>query len=68
MTVYRLRSFDAGPRIIAIQRFSGLNNEEAVATARDMVSGAAAVASFDLWEGERRIEGAAPTMRGKPRR
>jgi hypothetical protein len=33
------------------------------------LKGASAVARFDVWQGERRIEGVAPTMRkGKPRR
>jgi hypothetical protein len=35
--------------------------------ARAMVKGASAVARFDLWQGERRIEGRAPTNKGKPR-
>ena len=68
MTVYRLRSFAPSRRIIAVQRFSAANDDEAVSMATAMVEGSA-VASFDLWEGERRVEGVAPTMRqGKPRR
>ena len=52
-----------------MQRFSAADDTEAVVMAHAMVSGAAAVAGFDLWEGERPIHGTAPTMRkGKPRR
>ena len=35
--------------------------------ARDMVKGASGVATFDLWEGERRIHGAVPSQKKKPR-
>jgi hypothetical protein len=67
VTIYRLRSFAPSNRIIAVQRFSAANDDEAVTIASGMVDGAAAFAAFDLWEGERRVEGVAPTMRkGKP--
>ena len=36
---------------------------ESATPVRDMVKGAPAVVRFDVWQGERRIEGAAPTMR-----
>ena len=69
MTIYTLRSFASSGRIVAVQRFSAEDDKEARAMARDRVKGASAVARFDVWQGERRIEGVAPTMRkGKPRR
>ena len=69
MTMYTLRSFTSNGRIVAVQRFSAETDKEALAMAHDMIDGASAVARFDLWQGDRRIEGTAPTMRkGKPRR
>ena len=68
MAIYTLRSFASSGRIVAVQRLSAEDDEEALAMAREMVKGAAAVARFDLWQGERRIEGAAPTRKQKPRR
>ena len=66
--MYTLRSFASSGRIVAVHRLSAETDAEALSMARDMVDGASAVARFDLWEGERRIDGAAPTMRkGKPR-
>ena len=68
MTIYKLRLFDAGGRIAAVQRLSAATDKEALSIVRVMLKEASAVAKFDLWQGERRIEGAAPTMRkGKPR-
>ena len=66
MATYRLRSFGPTGRIVAVQRFSAGDDKEAVVAARDMVKGASGVATFDLWNDGRRIEGAAPTMKGKP--
>ena len=67
MTIYTLRSFASSGRIVAVQRLSAEDDEEALAMARNMVKGASAVARFDVWQGERRIEGTALTMRkGKP--
>jgi hypothetical protein len=63
MAMYTLRSFASSGRIIAVQRFSAETDKQALSMARDMVEGAAAVARFDLWQGERRIEGAAPPMK-----
>jgi len=68
MAIYMLRSFAMTGRIIAVQRLSAENDKEALSMARDMVKGASAVARFDLWQGERRIEGGAPTAKEKPRR
>ena len=68
MTIYTLRSFASSGRIVAVQRFSAGTDDKALSMARDMVQGASAVARFDVWQGERRIEGAAPTMKGKRRR
>jgi len=69
MAIYTLRSFASSGGIVAVHRFSAEDDKEALTMARDMVAGASAVARFDVWQGERRIEGAAPTMRkGKPRR
>ena len=34
--------------------------------AHDTIDGASAVARFDLWQDERHIEGAAPTMKESP--
>ena len=66
MTIYTLRSFASSGRIVAVQRLSAETDEEALSMARDMVNGASAVASFDLWQGERCVDGAVPTMKGKP--
>ena len=63
MTIYTLRSFTSNGRIIAVQRFSAEDDKEA-AMAREMVAAASAVARFDLWQGERRIE----PGKKKPRR
>ena len=68
MTIYTLRSFASSGRIIAVQRLSAENDKEALSMARDMVKGASTVARFDLWQGERRVEGRAPTAKEKPRR
>jgi hypothetical protein len=69
MAIYTLRSFASSGRIVAVQRFSAETDKEALSMTRDMVKGASAGARFNVWQGERRIEGAAPTMRkGKPRR
>jgi hypothetical protein len=70
MTMYTLRSFALSGRIVAVQRLSAETDAEALSMARDMATGASAVARFDLWQDERRIEGAAPTIRKKkkPRR
>ena len=69
MTIYTPRSFAASGRIIAVQRLSVETDKEALSMGRDMVKGASAVARFDVWRGERRIEGATPTIRErkKPR-
>jgi len=66
MTIYTLRSFAPNGRIVAVQRLSTENDKEALSMAREMVKGASAVARFDLWQGEGRIEGEAPKT--KPRR
>jgi len=68
MTIYRLRSFGPTGRIVAVQQLSAADDKEAVATAREMVRSASGVATFDLWQGERRIHGAAPKMKDRPRR
>ena len=68
MTIYTLRSFASSGRIVAVQRLSAEDDKEALSMARDMVKGASAVARFDLWQGERRIEGKAPGTKRKPRR
>ena len=65
MTIYTLRSFASSGQILAVQRLSAEDDEEALSMAREMVKGAAAVARFDVWLGERHVEGAAPTR--KPR-
>jgi hypothetical protein len=67
--IYTFRSFASSGRIVAVQRLSAETDEEALAMAREMVKGASAAASFDLWQDDRCIEGEAPTTRkGKPRR
>jgi len=68
MTIYRLRSFGPTGRIISVHKLSAADDQEARAQASEMVRGASGVATFDLWEDDRRIHGAAPTMREKPRR
>jgi hypothetical protein len=68
MTIYTLRSFNSSRRIIAVQRLSAETDKEALSMARDMVKGASAVARFDLWQGERCIEGTAPTIRKRKSR
>ena len=68
IAIYHLRSFAVSGKIIAVRRFPAETDNEALSIAHDMVEGASSVARFDLWQGERRIEGVAPTMRkGKPR-
>jgi hypothetical protein len=64
MAVYTRRSFASNGRIVAVQRLSAEDDEEALAMACEMVKGASAVAGFDLWQGERRIEGEAPAVTG----
>ena len=49
--------------MIGVQRFSARADEEAVAIAHAMFKDASPVASFDLWEGNRPVHGAAPSMR-----
>ena len=67
--MYTLRSFASSGRIVAVQRFFAEDDKEALSMARDMVDGASAVARFDLWQGERRIQGTELRMKkGKPRR
>ena len=61
--IYTLRSFAPSGRIVAVQRLSAAADAEALSMARNMVDGAAEVARFDVWQGERRIEGVAPTIR-----
>ena len=61
MPVYKLRLF-------AVQRLSAATDEEALSIVRGMFKEASPAAKFDLWEGERRIGGAAPIKKGKPRR
>jgi hypothetical protein len=70
MAIYTLRSFASSGRIVAVNRSSADTNEEALSIARGMVEGTSAVARFDVWQGERRIKGVAPTMRERktPRR
>ena len=68
MTIYTLRSFAMTGRIVAVQRLSAETDEEALSMALGMVDGASVVARFDLWQAERQIHGAAPTMKEKPRR
>jgi hypothetical protein len=63
MAIYTLRSFGSSGRIVAVQRFSAADDKEALAMAHEMIDGASAVAAFDLWQGERRIVGAAPSMK-----
>ena len=67
MAIYTLRSFASSGRLVAVQRFSAEDDKLALSIARDMVKGASAVAGLDLWQGERRIEGRAPTAKGKLR-
>ena len=69
MMMYTLRSFASSGRILAVSRLSADTDEEALSMAREMVAAASAVASFDLWQGERRIQGTELRMKkGKPRR
>jgi hypothetical protein len=72
MAIYRLRSFGPTGRIVSTHRLSAADDGEALARAREMVSGATGVATFDLWDHERRIHGSARTRnlraKEKPRR
>ncbi len=61
MMVYKFRSFDLDSRIIAVERFFAATDAEAITMARAVLDRDQAVASFDLWEGERLIDGATPT-------
>ncbi len=65
--MYTLRSFASSGRILAVNRLSAETDEEALSMVRDLFKGGAAVARFDLWQGERHIHGTAPTAKGKPR-
>ena len=69
MTIYKLRLFGASGKIVAVQRLSAATDKEALSIVRGMFKEGSAAPRFDLWQGERRVEGDAPTMRkGKPRR
>ncbi len=70
MAIYHLRSFGPTGRIVSVHKLSAADDQEALAMAAEMVRGASGVAAFDLWDGERRVHGVAPTMRAqkKPRR
>jgi hypothetical protein len=63
MAIYRLRSFGPTGRIVSTHELSAADDREALAQAREMVRGASGVTIFDLWQGERRIEGKAPTRK-----
>jgi hypothetical protein len=69
MAIYKLRLFGATGKLAAVQRISAASDDEALSIVRRMFEKTSAVARFDLWDGERRVEGVAPTMRKeKPRR
>jgi hypothetical protein len=68
MAIYKLRLFGANGKVAVVQRLTAATDDEALATVLGMIQRASWVAKFDLWEGERPVEGVAPTMRtGKPR-
>ena len=67
MAIYLLRSLGPGGKVLGAQRFSALGDPEALTVAAEMVEGSA-VATFEVWQGDRRVEGVSPTIRtGKPR-
>jgi len=55
MTVYRLCLFGSAGSLMAVQKLSALDDEEALAVARETVKGHSEIASFDLWEGPRKV-------------
>ena len=63
MAIYTLRSFASSGRIVSVQRLSAEDDEEALSMARTLVKGASAVARFEVWQGERRIEAEPPTSK-----
>ena len=68
MSIYTLHSFGSSRRIAAVQRFSAETDKGTLSMARDMIDGTSAVAWFDVWQGERRIEGVALTIRKRKSR
>jgi hypothetical protein len=56
MTVYRLCLFGSAGSLMAVQKLSALDDEEALAVARETVKGHSEIAAFDLWEGQRKVE------------
>jgi hypothetical protein len=55
MTVYRLCLFGPAGRFVAVQKLSALDDEEALAVARETVKGHSEIAAFELWEGPRKV-------------
>jgi hypothetical protein len=55
MTVYRLCLFGPAGSLMAVQKLSALDDEEALAVARETVKGHSEIAAFDLWEGPRKV-------------
>ncbi len=68
--IYQLRLIGPTRKVVAVQRFSAPTDAEAGAEAQSRREGSVSVADLDVWEGERRVHGVAPTMRAqkKPRR
>jgi hypothetical protein len=68
MAIYVLRLYGANGKIAAVRRLSAETDEKALTIVHGTFEETSAIARFDLWQGERRVEGVAPTMRGgKPR-
>jgi hypothetical protein len=63
MTVHQLRLFGANGRIVTVQDLSAATDQEALSVVRGIFKGASAVVSFDLSEGERRVQKAALTTK-----
>jgi hypothetical protein len=68
MAIYKLRLFDDAGKLAAVQRLSAFNDDEALSIVRSMFEKTSADTRFDLWDGERRVEGMAPTIRKGQRR
>ena len=68
MAIYVLRLYGANGKIAAVRRLSAWTDEEAQSIVRGMFEETSAVARFDLWQGERHVEGVAPTSRKRKRR
>jgi len=62
---YKLRLFGGTGKIVAVQRISAPDDEEALSIAHQMIKGAP-IATFELWQDQRRVR--VETRKEKPHR